>query len=114
MSEPITVPGALDGERVDRVVAMLTGWSRGDVQQLLDDGAVVVGGKEVAKSYRLREGDVIELLAEPEPDQPPQADASVPVAVASDRRPSSSVAASSVPSRSVRRTASQSPRYDAK
>ena len=81
MSEPITVPGALDGERVDRVVAMLTGWSRGDVQQLLDDGAVVVGGKEVAKSYRLREGDVIELLAEPEPDQPPQADASVPVAV---------------------------------
>ena len=59
------VPASLAGERVDRAVALLTGWTRRDVQDLLASGAVLVDGEEVAKSHRLESGDVIELLDEP-------------------------------------------------
>jgi 23S rRNA pseudouridine1911/1915/1917 synthase len=65
--EPITVPAALAGERVDRAVALLTGWSRADVQALLERDEVLVAGRPVAKSYRLVEADVIEVVGEPEP-----------------------------------------------
>ncbi|MGQ0824082.1 MAG: RluA family pseudouridine synthase [Actinomycetota bacterium] len=81
MSEPITVPATLDGERVDRAVAMLTGWSRREVRQLVEQGAIVVGGRDVGMSHRLHTGDVIELLAEPQPDVPPAADTRVAVEV---------------------------------
>ena len=66
MSESLVVPAALAGERVDRAVALLTGWSRAEVQALIDDGAVQVEGRSVIKSRRLVEGEVVELLAEPE------------------------------------------------
>ena len=79
--EPIVVPAALDGERVDRAVALLTGWTRAAVQELVDDDNVRVDGKRVAKSHRLREGSVVELLAEPVPDAAPVADPSVDVDV---------------------------------
>jgi 23S rRNA pseudouridine1911/1915/1917 synthase len=78
---PIVVPAALDGERVDRAVALLTGWPRSAVQALLEAGDVLVGGKRAPKSQRLREGDVLELLAEPEPDTPPTADPTVAITV---------------------------------
>ena len=45
MSEPIVIPAALDGERLDRTVALLTGWPRAAVQALLDDGSVLVDGQ---------------------------------------------------------------------
>ena len=48
------VPATLAGERVDRAVALLTGWSRAEVQVLIDDGAVPVDGRAVIKSRRLR------------------------------------------------------------
>jgi 23S rRNA pseudouridine1911/1915/1917 synthase len=80
-AEPIVVPAALDGERIDRAVALLTGWPRNAVQALLDDGAVLVDGRDVAKSHRLHEGAVIELLAEPAADAPPAPDASIEVAI---------------------------------
>jgi 23S rRNA pseudouridine1911/1915/1917 synthase len=79
--EPVEVPASLEGERVDRAVALLTGWSRGDVQTLVANGDVVVDGRTVGKSHRLRAGEVVELLAEPEPAQPPVADAQVAVDV---------------------------------
>ncbi len=69
--EPVSVPEELAGERVDRAVALLTGWSRADVQDLLADDAVLVEGQPVAKSRRLEAGEVIELLREPVPDAPP-------------------------------------------
>ncbi|HYT37985.1 MAG TPA: S4 domain-containing protein, partial [Acidimicrobiia bacterium] len=75
------MPGSLAGERVDRAVALLTGWPRAAVQTLLDDGSVLVDGRAVAKSHRLHEGDVIEVLAEPAADAPPEPDASVAVDV---------------------------------
>jgi 23S rRNA pseudouridine1911/1915/1917 synthase len=67
----LPVPPALAGERLDRALALLTGWSRAEVTRLIDDGAVLVGGRAVAKSHRLEAGTLVELLSEPEPDQPP-------------------------------------------
>jgi 23S rRNA pseudouridine1911/1915/1917 synthase len=67
----LAVPGALAGERVDRALALLTGWSRAEVARLIDDGAVLVGGQPVVKSHRLEAGALVELLSEPPPDRPP-------------------------------------------
>ena len=66
------MPGSLAGERVDRAVALLTGWSRADVAVLIEAGAVRVGGQPVAKSRRLAEGDEVEVEGEPEADAPPK------------------------------------------
>jgi 23S rRNA pseudouridine1911/1915/1917 synthase len=65
VDEELAVPAALAGERVDRAVALLTGWTRSEVQELLANGSVLVDGQSVAKSRRLETGEVIELLGEP-------------------------------------------------
>jgi 23S rRNA pseudouridine1911/1915/1917 synthase len=67
----LAVPGTLAGERLDRALALLTGWSRAEVARLIDDGAVLVGGQSVAKSHRLEAGALVELLSEPPPEHPP-------------------------------------------
>jgi 23S rRNA pseudouridine1911/1915/1917 synthase len=82
------VPDALAGERVDRIVAMVTGASRSEVAALIDAGAVRVGGEPVrARSTRLVTGDEVEVdlpdpaeakRLEPEPGVP------VPVVHADD------------------------------
>jgi 23S rRNA pseudouridine1911/1915/1917 synthase len=74
MSEPerFDVPGSLAGERVDRAVALLTGWSRAEVQALVEEGAVLVDGRPVAKSRRLVAGEEIVLTAAPPVEAPPQ------------------------------------------
>jgi len=74
------VPPALAGERVDRAVALVTGWSRADVQALLERDAVLVDGRAVPKSYRLAAGDVVEVVDAPTADAPP-APEPVPLAV---------------------------------
>ncbi|MEO8692278.1 MAG: RluA family pseudouridine synthase [Acidimicrobiales bacterium] len=54
------VPSALDDERVDRVVAMLTEASRARVRTLIDGAHVRIGGVVVTKSaQRVRAGDEI-------------------------------------------------------
>jgi 23S rRNA pseudouridine1911/1915/1917 synthase len=75
------VPASLAGERVDRAIAMLTGWTRSEVQALIEASAVRVGGAPVAKSRRLEAGEVIELLAEPAVSGPPQPDPSIVLVV---------------------------------
>jgi 23S rRNA pseudouridine1911/1915/1917 synthase len=56
------IPPALAGERIDRVVAMLTGLPRADVSALVDAGSVKLGGRVVAsRSRRVAEGQVIEV-----------------------------------------------------
>jgi len=75
------VPAALAGERVDRAVALLTGWPRAAVQSLLDDGEILVDGDVVSKSHRLREGARVEILAEPAAGELPRADPDVAVGV---------------------------------
>jgi 23S rRNA pseudouridine1911/1915/1917 synthase len=74
------IPAALAGQRVDRVVAMITGISRAEVAALVDQGKVRVDDRVVtARSQRVDEGahvhaDLDELVAEaahamdPEPD----------------------------------------------
>jgi 23S rRNA pseudouridine1911/1915/1917 synthase len=56
------VPAALDGERVDRVVALLAGLPRSEVAELVDGGAVRLGGRAVrSRSTRVAEGDLVEV-----------------------------------------------------
>jgi len=69
--DALTVPESLAGERVDRAVALLTGWSRAEVQALLARGAVLVDGRAPAKSHKLVAGAILELLEEPEAAGPP-------------------------------------------
>lgn len=66
------IPAALEGERVDRVVAMLTGLPRSQVAELVDAGAVRIRGRAVgARSTKVSTGDSVEIdvpgVAVPEP-----------------------------------------------
>ena len=81
MGEELSIPPALAGERIDRAVATLTGWTRREVQDLLADGAVLVDGAVVVKSHKLIGGEVVELLAEPPAPGLPTADPGIPVDV---------------------------------
>jgi len=61
VSEHFDVPAALDGERLDRVLALLTGRSRTEVAEIVASGAVEVGGRVVAvRHVRVFTGDVID------------------------------------------------------
>ena len=61
-----TIPGALAGERIDRVVSLLTSCSRAEATVLLSEGAVLVGGRPATKgSAKVAEGDVVAITREP-------------------------------------------------
>jgi 23S rRNA pseudouridine1911/1915/1917 synthase len=61
-----TIPSALDGERVDRVVSLLTACSRAEASALVSEGAVLVAGRAVTKpSTKVAEGDVVTITREP-------------------------------------------------
>lgn len=63
-----TMPPALAGQRLDRVVAMLAEISRNEAADLVSAGAVRVGGRAIlTRSHRLDEGDRVEVDL---PDQP--------------------------------------------
>jgi 23S rRNA pseudouridine1911/1915/1917 synthase len=62
------IPPALAGERIDRVVAMLTELPRAEVAAMVEAGAVRVGGRTVERgSRKVREGEVVEIDV---PDRP--------------------------------------------
>ncbi len=62
MGPVVAVPGVLSGERVDRVVALLSGYTRAQVARAIAAGAVRVGGRVVAVgSRRVRAGDLLEI-----------------------------------------------------
>lgn len=78
-----SVPEALVGERLDRVVAMLAGCSRTEASALIAAGEVRVSGAVVTtRAAKLRLGDLVELDA-PDPGAPAtvEPDAAVPVPV---------------------------------
>jgi len=76
------VPRALDGERVDRVVAFLTGLPRSEVADLVAGGRVRLNDTAVeTRSRRLVEGDVVEVDLPDATDDRLIADASVDVPV---------------------------------
>ena len=57
-----TIPAALAGERVDRVVSLITGRSRAEAADLVAARAVMVDGKPATSgSQKLREGQVIDV-----------------------------------------------------
>jgi 23S rRNA pseudouridine1911/1915/1917 synthase len=79
----VEVPDALDGERIDRVVAMVADVSRTEASRLVAEGAVAIDGAVVHRGAdRVGTGAVIEVTA-PEADAGvlPSADASVEVSV---------------------------------
>jgi 23S rRNA pseudouridine1911/1915/1917 synthase len=54
--------------RVDQYLADRVNYlSRSGVQRLIDDGLVKVNGRVAKASYRPREGDIVEMVAPPEP-----------------------------------------------
>lgn len=62
----LVVPEALEGERLDRAVAMLVGCSRSQAATLVADGGVEVNGAAVAKvSIRLSAGDALAIHGAP-------------------------------------------------
>ncbi len=78
------VPPLLAGERLDRVVSMVTDASRAVVAAWLADGRVTVDGATVTKaSLRLREGQLVVAPPRPPdaPARPVVADATVAVTV---------------------------------
>lgn len=68
----ITVPASLDGERVDRVVALLTGLARAEVARLVERGDVTLDGHAVASRHRrVAEGQLLGIVL-PVPAAPEQ------------------------------------------
>jgi 23S rRNA pseudouridine1911/1915/1917 synthase len=68
---PVTVvPASLDGERVDRVVATLTGLTRAEVARLVERGGVRLDGEPVSSRHRrVLAGEELEI-ALPGPHDP--------------------------------------------
>ena len=78
------MPSALDGERVDRALALITGLSRREVNAVLDDGRVSIGRRVVTShSRKVHTGEKLAVQGDVEPDRPgpPIADPSVEVPV---------------------------------
>jgi 23S rRNA pseudouridine1911/1915/1917 synthase len=55
------VPDGLDGDRVDAAAARITGLSRSRIEDLAESGQVLVNSVPVAKSHRVRGGDLLEI-----------------------------------------------------
>jgi 23S rRNA pseudouridine1911/1915/1917 synthase len=80
------IPGALDGERVDRVVSLLSGCSRSEAAALVAAGAVALDGVVVvAGKQRVAEGQTLAVeVEEPTAPEGPEPDPTVPVTVVHD------------------------------
>lgn len=77
------IPEALGDERLDRVVALVTGWSRSAVRPLLEEGRVTVNSEVPRERVaRVRVGDVVEIdLPDVETDARPVASGDVEIRV---------------------------------
>jgi len=82
VSEVVEVPAALAGERLDRVVAMVTGVSRAVAASLVDGGAVELDGRvERSVKVRVEEGAALRVQLPADEPHGVQPDASVPLTV---------------------------------
>ena len=76
------IPAALDGERVDRAVALLTGLARSEVADLVRAGRVRLAGKPVgARSRRVKAGELLDVDLPTAGPAAPAGDAGVTVTV---------------------------------
>jgi 23S rRNA pseudouridine1911/1915/1917 synthase len=59
-----SVPPALDGERIDRVISLVSGLARSRVDEMISSGAVSVGGRVLTqRSRKVREGETVAVSA---------------------------------------------------
>jgi 23S rRNA pseudouridine1911/1915/1917 synthase len=82
--EVFAIPAALDGERVDRALSLITGLSRQQIAERLEAGDVTIAGRPVsARSRRVHEGEKVALEGPIAPDRraPLSADPAVEVRV---------------------------------
>jgi 23S rRNA pseudouridine1911/1915/1917 synthase len=78
----VVVPASLGGERVDKAVALLGNLARREVNDLIEAGAVRVGGRPVAsRSRKLVAGEDLEVDLPPPVDRSLVADGSIDVPV---------------------------------
>jgi 23S rRNA pseudouridine1911/1915/1917 synthase len=78
----VEVPALLEGVRLDRAVAMLTGVSRSEACALVERGAVAVDGREVrARSRLLNRGDRLQIRTSAHHEAALQPDPDVPLRV---------------------------------
>ncbi|MFI5036604.1 MAG: RluA family pseudouridine synthase [Acidimicrobiales bacterium] len=78
----VAVPSGLDGLRVDRALAMLTGLSRAQAREVLAAGAVSVDGRVVLKgSHPVSAGQRLEAAVPPDPSVEVEAEPDVAVVV---------------------------------
>lgn len=77
------IPATLAGERLDRLVSMLTGVSRSEAAALVDAASVSIDGRPVtSRSHKVPAGAVVEFEVTTSPDEGlPAADATVEVPV---------------------------------
>jgi 23S rRNA pseudouridine1911/1915/1917 synthase len=78
-----SIPPALAGERLDRIVSMISGISRSEASELVVSGAVEVNGTVVrSRTHRVSEGDVV-AFPDPQPEVEVEltAESDVPVPV---------------------------------
>jgi 23S rRNA pseudouridine1911/1915/1917 synthase len=62
----LSVPEGVAGERIDSALTRVLGLSRTTIVRLLEDGDIRTGGRAMAKSERVTNGQVIDVLM-PEP-----------------------------------------------
>lgn len=76
MSEHLEVSRSLDGERLDRALSLLWSIPRTEAADLISSNKVSISGRVVTtKSYRLSEGDSVELTEAPRrPERLPHAE----------------------------------------
>ena len=67
----LPVPDGFDGDRVDAALARMLGLSRNRIGELCETGYVRRNGEKLAKSARLRAGELLEIdLPDPGPAEP--------------------------------------------
>lgn len=78
-----TIPAALNGERLDRIVSLIADISRSDAAQLIENGGAAVDGVvSTSGKVRLKEGQIIEVDHSKVPvEELPQPDPSIKVDV---------------------------------
>ena len=83
MSAHEIVPAELDGERIDRLVAMISGGSRAQATEWIDAGLVQRNGRVVSsRSQRVADGDVVDIdvdIDAPTPPMVPEPDVDITI-----------------------------------
>jgi 23S rRNA pseudouridine1911/1915/1917 synthase len=74
----VPVPDGLDGERADAALARMFGLSRSQAAELIGNGAVLIGGRPVAKSDRVPAGEWLDVTLPPPPGPAPALPVPVP------------------------------------